>query len=260
MKLLLALVLIALISLASGADVGTRENPVPFGTAADLGDGWQIKVLRVVPDATNMVLKEDPFNKQPKLGNQFFIVTVEAKYTGSGASNFNGLFRLRAVGPSALSYSTFENSPGVIPDPLPNSDVFAGGVITGNIGWQIRSSDSDSLLMYDKPLNSIGKFFSLHQNTAAKASSLRQNVGEVGIIKPAPQSATDWNDKGHALLEQEKYNEAIKAFEQAIELNPQFAATWAGKSIALQELGRSTEAVAAFAKAKELGYKGQFRI
>jgi hypothetical protein len=43
----------------------------------------------------------------------------------------------------------------VIPDPLPNSDVFTGGAIEGNVGWEIKSSDANALEMYDKPL-SIG--------------------------------------------------------------------------------------------------------
>ncbi|HQF17660.1 MAG TPA: hypothetical protein PLI05_11435 [Methanotrichaceae archaeon] len=56
------------------------------------------------------------------------------------------------MGPSAIGYSTFENYAGVIPDPLPDSEVFSGGSIEGNIAWQIKSSDAGSLVMYDSPL------------------------------------------------------------------------------------------------------------
>jgi hypothetical protein len=138
---------------AYASDVGTRENPVPMGSSVDLGDGWQITVLDVIPDATDIVLKENMFNKQPKAGDQFFLTMVAIKYTGSGSSTFNGGYRLRAVGPSSVGYSTFENNPGVIPDPLPSSDVFSGGVIKGYIGWEIKSSDASALEMYDKPLS-----------------------------------------------------------------------------------------------------------
>jgi hypothetical protein len=138
---------------AYAADVGTRENPVPIGNSVDLGDGWQIAVVDVIPDATDIVLKENMFNKPPKAGDQFFLAMVAVKYTGSGSSTFNGGYRLRAVGPSAVGYSTFENNPGVIPDPLPNSDVFSGGVIKGYVGWEIKSSDANALEMYDKPLS-----------------------------------------------------------------------------------------------------------
>lgn len=152
MKYLLFVALVALLSVASCADVGTRENPVSMGTTVDLGDGWQIKVVNVIPDATDIILKENMFNKQPKPGDQFFIATVEAKYTGSDSATFDGRFRLRAVGPSSVGYSTFENRPGVIPNPLPSSEVFTGGVISGNIGWEIKSSDANTLVMYDNPM------------------------------------------------------------------------------------------------------------
>jgi hypothetical protein len=135
------------------AAIGTREDPIPMGTTVDLGDGWQIAMISVIPDATNAVLKENQFNDPPKPGNQFFLARVRAKYTGQGSDTFGGSYRLRAVGPSSVGYSTFENSPGVIPDPLPDSEVFSGGVIEGNIGWEIKSSDASSLVMYDNPVS-----------------------------------------------------------------------------------------------------------
>jgi len=134
-------------------DVGTRENPVPIGTPVDLGDGWQIAVLSVIPDATNVVLKENQFNAPPEPGNQFFLARIQVKYTGSGSDTFGGGYRLQAVGPSSVGYSTFRNSAGVIPDPLPDSELFSGGVIEGNIGWEIKSSDASTLVMYDNPIS-----------------------------------------------------------------------------------------------------------
>ena len=56
---------------------------------------------------------------------------------------------------------------------------------------------------------------------------------------------------------QGEYNEAIEAFDMAIELDPQIAgACWNSKGVAFKLLGRTAEAEAAFAKAKELGYTG----
>ena len=114
---------------------------------------WQIVVLSVAPSATSIVMGENPYNDPPMAGNQFFLARVQAKYTGAGSDTFGGSYRLRAVGPSSVGYSTFENSPGVIPDPLPDSEVFSGGVIEGNIGWEIKSSDASSLVMYDNPIS-----------------------------------------------------------------------------------------------------------
>ena len=132
---------------------GTREDPIPMSTTVDLGDGWQVAVMSVIPDATNVVLQENPYNSPPKAGNQFFLARVQAKYNGASSATFGGSYRLRAVGPSSVGYSTFANSPGVIPDPLPDSEVFSGGIIEGNIGWEIKSSDAGSLVMYDNPIS-----------------------------------------------------------------------------------------------------------
>jgi hypothetical protein len=110
-------------------------------------------VLSVIPDATNAVLRENQFNHPPKAGNQFFLARIQAKYTGSGSDTFGGSYRLRAVGPSSVGYTTFENSAGVIPDPLPDSELFSDGVVEGYIGWEIKSSDANSLVMYDNPIS-----------------------------------------------------------------------------------------------------------
>ena len=137
----------------SEAPFGSRENPVPMREySVTLSDGWKITVLDVIPDATQLVLKENMFNDPPKSGYQFFLAKVRACYTGSGSDKFDGGFRLRAVGASNIAYSTFENSCGVIPDKLPDPEVFTGGCIEGYVGWEIRSSDANSLVMYDNPL------------------------------------------------------------------------------------------------------------
>jgi tetratricopeptide (TPR) repeat protein len=51
-----------------------------------------------------------------------------------------------------------------------------------------------------------------------------------------------------------KLDEALQAFEKAIELNPKLAMAWYNKGNTLKLLGRITEADADFAKAKELWY------
>jgi tetratricopeptide (TPR) repeat protein len=70
------------------------------------------------------------------------------------------------------------------------------------------------------------------------------------------QEAPDlWISKGHTFYRQGKYDKALDAYDRAIELIP-FADYWYSKGIALKALGRAVDADAAFAKAKELGYTG----
>jgi tetratricopeptide (TPR) repeat protein len=67
------------------------------------------------------------------------------------------------------------------------------------------------------------------------------------------QTAEDWFNKGNALNSQGKYDDAIKAFDEAIRLDPNLAQAWFGKGLILQSLGRNNEANEALTKAKELG-------
>jgi len=149
--LIVASILFAALVPLSEAATGTRDDPYPLRTTVDLGDGWLIQVLSVCPDCTREVLDENMFNSPPASGHQFFLARIAAKYVGEGSSKFDGDFRLRAVGPSSVAYSTFENSPGVIPDALPDPEVFTGGIIEGNVGWEIKSTDASRLVMYDAP-------------------------------------------------------------------------------------------------------------
>ena len=135
--------------------LGSRQNPVPFGVSAEVKfdelDHWEITVLGAQPDATALVLEENPYNDPPGDGNQFFIVHIRAKYLGPDSNEFGGSFRLRALGDGGIVYTTFENSCGVIPDELPDPELFTNGTLDGNECWQIASSDTDSLVMILEP-------------------------------------------------------------------------------------------------------------
>jgi tetratricopeptide (TPR) repeat protein len=74
------------------------------------------------------------------------------------------------------------------------------------------------------------------------------------VQKLVQNSAQDWWDKGVALYYQGKYDDAIKAYEEAIRLDPNYATAWYYKALALKALGRTVDAEAAYAKAKELDY------
>ncbi len=65
-------------------------------------------------------------------------------------------------------------------------------------------------------------------------------------------SAVKWNNRGIALSQQEKYNEAIECFDKAIAADPDYKLAWYNKGAALREDGRYPEAVEAYNKAIEL--------
>ncbi|MFB3766670.1 MAG: tetratricopeptide repeat protein [Methanotrichaceae archaeon] len=61
-----------------------------------------------------------------------------------------------------------------------------------------------------------------------------------------------WFDKGQKLISQGKYNEAIKCFNEAVEINPLYANAWCYKGKALYKLGKYEEAIKAFDRAIEV--------
>jgi tetratricopeptide (TPR) repeat protein len=69
--------------------------------------------------------------------------------------------------------------------------------------------------------------------------------------------AAAWNGKGEALLNLNRYDNAIEAFNTSIELQPRYYTYWYNKGVALKSQGRTADAKDAFAKAKELGYTGK---
>jgi hypothetical protein len=135
--------------------LGSRDNPIPLGQSAPVGNGWTVTVTGVVPDATAQILAANQFNDPPAAGNQFFMISASGTYNGSGSSRLDSGFSMRAVGASQVAYTTFDNSCGVLPEPnleLDDPQVFAGGTVSGNAAcWQIRSSDASSLVMFYRP-------------------------------------------------------------------------------------------------------------
>jgi uncharacterized repeat protein (TIGR01451 family) len=135
--------------------LGTRQNPHSLGALVALGGNWSVKVTNVYPDATAAILAANMFNDPPKPGHVFFMVAVQATYTGTGSSRLDSMFRFRAVGASNVGYTSFTNSCGVLPNPnlmLDDPEVFTGGTVPGNAAcWEIPASDAASLVMYDHP-------------------------------------------------------------------------------------------------------------
>jgi len=71
-------------------------------------------------------------------------------------------------------------------------------------------------------------------------------------IRLDPENAGAWFNKGKALGDQGRYDEAIQAYDEAIRIDPKLAIAWNNKGLALYEMGEYTEADVAVAIAREI--------
>ena len=131
---------------------GDRDRPVSAGSIADIGGGWRLQVLGVVPDATAQIQEANEFNDPPPAGSTFTMINVALGYYGleDPVSSFNPTI-------SAVDGSNVElaSECGVLPDELELfTEVFAGGVLTGNICFVTTPANVAGLQLYAR-----GDFF-----------------------------------------------------------------------------------------------------
>ncbi len=155
--LMILLVALFAASVVGASDVGTRENPIPIGTAFELDNGWQITVMSVIPNANSIIQQENMFNSKPESGNQYFLAMIVAKNNGSEVDQTKD-YHFNVVGASAVAY---ERASVVTPNPLPETDIFPGGIAEGYICWEVKQTDVNSLTMYHTRVKPF-VFFSLN--------------------------------------------------------------------------------------------------
>ena len=83
---------------------------------------------------------------------------------------------------------------------------------------------------------------------SSKMNDIEFEVDENGCIKTAEARAAEWVNEGNALISS-RYEEAIKAFDKATEINPQYDIALYEKGNALANSGSYWKAVDAFDKA-----------
>jgi hypothetical protein len=137
--------------------VGTRDNPVPLGQPADVGEGWTAVVNSVNLKANEAVAAANPINRPPVEGSVYVVANVTVTYNGDAASDKTGV-RFQALG--AASNTVMDSggsSYAVAPDPscIGVTEVFKGGSLTGNVVFEVPTADIDSVVMIGHALMSF---------------------------------------------------------------------------------------------------------
>ena len=131
---------------APAGERGTQAAPVAAGSVADIGSGWRLQVLSVVADGAAAVAAENEFNDPPPDGKTFTLVKVAIGYYGLEDPSPAYTPTINALGADKVQ---LETSCGLIPQELPVfTDVFAGGVLTGNLCFVTTAADAGSMLLY----------------------------------------------------------------------------------------------------------------
>lgn len=141
--------------------VGSIENPVPVGERMSVGGGWEITVLDVMPDATDVVLAENSFNSPPEEGRQYFMATVAVANVSQSPMSFDGNFRLRAQSPTD-TYEPFSDRCGVTPNEWEDVQIAPGEEAVHTVCWSVRSDEVRVLTLFDvDAVTETRVFFSL---------------------------------------------------------------------------------------------------
>ena len=131
-----------------------RTNPTPPGQRVLTNEGLGITIVDVNPDATSIVLAENPYTEAPSEGNRFVLVRVRVEnIDGSDddeasieASDFHIVSSLATIYSSYGSYGVSKPC-GAFPDEL-DLTFFKGGTGEGNVCLQVPESDSSLILLY----------------------------------------------------------------------------------------------------------------
>ena len=125
---------------AEPAKQGTRENPLPLGTTAKIGD-WDVTVTKVNTDAGAVVKKANEFNEAAKSGNKYVVATAKAKYTGTESGTFWVDMSAKFYGSGG---NTFDTASVVLPNPIADTgETFPGAEVTGDMVFEVPANQID---------------------------------------------------------------------------------------------------------------------
>ena len=144
---------------STGDDVGTRQNPIPVGEAAQVDD-YMVTVLGYEGDGTQAVLDENEFNEPPPAGEVFSLIRLQFEYVGDESGDPWADLFWSGIGDSNVASDTGDCS--TYPESAFDvGELFPGGVAESNICLTVPEDDVDSLVLILEGFLSGRVFFAL---------------------------------------------------------------------------------------------------
>ncbi|NLG65987.1 MAG: DUF4352 domain-containing protein [Actinobacteria bacterium] len=133
---------------------GSRENPIPVGTSAKVGD-WEVTVTDVSFDAWAALQEANQFNDPPADGSQYVMVTLEATYNGDESGTFWVDASMAFLGAGG---NTFDSASVVEPNPIFDAgEAFAGATVSGDQVYEVPSDQISGGRLIIEPTFSFDK-------------------------------------------------------------------------------------------------------
>ena len=132
----------------------TREEPVPLGTAVDVGNGWRVVVTSFVADANAAVAAAGTFNEPPAAGKQYVLVGLEATYVEGEKDSVSPFFGLdlSLLGSAGVARTEGDaNCQGPEPRFENLTDLFEGGTAAGSMCVAVGVEEVGSLVLVVEP-------------------------------------------------------------------------------------------------------------
>ncbi|CAB4695095.1 MAG: hypothetical protein F2663_04805 [Actinobacteria bacterium] len=145
----------------------TKGNPYPLGSPGyTSASGWKLTVTHVNFDAwASVVQGASPSNAAPPAGYVDVLVTVNGVYVGDQGANGSELAdAMMTIGQKGVTYLiTGSKNCGTIPNNLEQiGDIYGTTPVSGNLCYQVATSDVASLVLYWNQNGANGPWWALH--------------------------------------------------------------------------------------------------
>lgn len=163
---------------------GTRDAPVPVGQIADIGNGWRLQVLEVIPDAAAQMAADDQFFDPAPAGSTYMLVKIALGYFGTEDPKIGFEPDVDVFGTFSTALDNF--CPATVPDEVSFFNyVFSGGVVVGNACFIAPIAEAGSFQLFGK-----GDFFAEDGVYLALGTAGPDIQPMTGLAGPQPGAAS----------------------------------------------------------------------